>query len=51
MVAKNAEPAMSVTPTKNIAISNRVINQLSRTARLNRWTVSDEHWLEKLRRF
>ena len=43
-----APPAMRVTPARNIAVSNRVISQLLRMARLNCWTVSDEHWLEKL---
>jgi hypothetical protein len=47
-VAKRAEPAMSVTPARSIAASNPVISQLLRMARLNCWTVSDEHWLEKV---
>ena len=36
-VAKKAEPAMSITPARNIAVSNRVISQLLRMARLNYW--------------
>jgi hypothetical protein len=34
-VANKAPPAMSVTPAMNIAVSNRVINQLPRMVRLN----------------
>jgi hypothetical protein len=48
-VVKKAEPAMSATPARNIAVSNRVISQLLRILRLNCWTVSDKYWLEKLR--
>lgn len=43
-VANTAPPAKSVTPTMNIAVSNRVIIQLLRMARLNRWTVSELAW-------
>ena len=46
--AHMAPPAIRVTPARNIAVSNRVISQLLRMARLNCWTVSDEHWLERL---
>jgi hypothetical protein len=48
IVAKWAEPAMSVTPARSIAASNAVISQLLRMARLNCSMVSDENWLEKV---
>ena len=50
IVAKKAEPAMmSVTPARSIAVSNHpVISQSLRMARLNCWTVSDQHWHQKL---
>ena len=37
-----------ITPVMNIAVSNRVISQLLRMARLNCWTVSDYGVLEEL---
>ena len=46
--AHMAPPAMRVTPATNIAVSNRVISQFLRMARLNVWIVSDENWFENL---
>ena len=42
--AHTAPPAKSVTPVMKIAVSNRVIVQLLRMARLNRWIVSELAW-------
>jgi len=44
VVAHTAPPARSVTPAINITVSNRVISQLLRMARLNCWTVSGVGW-------
>jgi len=44
VVAHTAPPANSVTPAMNITVSNRVISQLLRMARLNCWTVSGVGW-------
>ena len=42
--AHTAPPAKSVTPVMKIAVSNRVIVQLLRMARLNRWIASELAW-------
>jgi hypothetical protein len=50
MLAAHITPpaVMRVTPTRNIHVSNRVIDQILCKARLNCWTLSDQHWREKL---
>jgi hypothetical protein len=44
VAAHTAPPANSVTPVMKIAVSNRVIIQLLRMTRLNRWIVSELAW-------